>query len=51
MTYTPAYLAQLAKWQKQSAQKPDQNTRDKQGDYRNGAAQQFERNGYASLKK
>lgn len=46
MTYTPAYLAQLAKWQKQSKEKPDQTTRNKDGEFRNGAARNFEKYGW-----
>lgn len=45
MIYSKAYLAKLKLWEKQSREKPDQQTRDKNGEYRNGAAKAFERNG------
>ena len=45
MQYTKSYLAKLKLWEKQSKEKPDQQTRDRSGEYRNGAAQQHERNG------
>lgn len=45
MQYSKAYLAKIHRWEKQSKEKPDQQTRNRDGDYRNGAAQQSERNG------
>lgn len=45
MKYSPTYLAKLARWEKQSKEKPDQNTRKRDGEYRNGAAKMFEKYG------
>jgi len=45
MKYSKAYLAKLARWEKQSKEKPDQNTRKRDGEYRNGAAKMFEKYG------
>lgn len=39
-------IDELAKLEKQSKQKPAQDTRNKDGEYRSGAAQQFERYGW-----
>jgi len=45
MIYSKAYLAKLKKWEKQSKEKPDQQTRSRDGEFRNGAAQAYERGG------